>query len=148
MKRNFLIVSLILITGLAITIYLMYTHEPTDQAAAKPDFRLTTSQLLAAFQKDSAASRQKYTDKIVEISGQVKSLDTSGSIILSETGEAAEVIVAIDSRYLPLLKQTAPGSGIVIQGIFSNYSSGETTGDDLLAGLGATVRIRAAGIKR
>jgi hypothetical protein len=148
MKRTFSVVLIFLVAGLAITIYLMYNHEPTDQAAETPDFKVTTKQLVADFQTDSSASRKKYTDKVVELTGTVKSLDTSGSLVITENGGPAEVIVAIDNRYLPQLKQTAPGSEIVIQGLFSNYDAGADAGDDLLSGLGATMRIRAAGIKR
>ncbi|MET0300108.1 MAG: hypothetical protein ABW036_10115 [Flavitalea sp.] len=148
MKRTALIVIAVLIAGLGVTIYLMYTHEPADNVSGDPDYTLTSSGLIEAFEKDSSAASLKYINKVIQCKGTVKMLDTSGSLVLIPDDGSGEIIVAIDSRYTPALKQTETGAVITIQGICSGYSRDQASEDDLLSGLGTTIRLRSAGIKQ
>ncbi|RYG04632.1 MAG: hypothetical protein EOO02_05705 [Chitinophagaceae bacterium] len=148
MRRTALIIIAVLIAGLGVTIYLMYTHEPADNVSGDPDYTVTSSGLIAAFERDSSAASVKYLNKVIQCRGTVKMLDTSGSLVLTPDDGTGEIIVAIDSRYTPALKQTEQGSVITIQGICSGYSRDEASEDDLLSGLGTTIRLRSAGIKQ
>ncbi|RYE16960.1 MAG: hypothetical protein EOP51_24820 [Sphingobacteriales bacterium] len=147
MKRTALIIIIILLLGLGLTAYLMYTHEMPDQVSKDPDYSLTAKELLTDFETDVTTASRKYIDKIIEFSGVLKSIDTSGSIILGAPEKPGEIIMAIDPRHKKALAGNSTGDVVTVQGICSSYSKDEASPDDLLAGLGATLRFRSGGIK-
>lgn len=106
---------------------------------------ITATELIAAFDRDTASARRTYVDKIVEVTGNVKRIDTTGAVVLGEEGSASEVTVGLDRRHLNDHEKLKVGSTAVLQGICSGYDKG--SGDDLLASLGTTVQLRSAGVK-
>lgn len=147
MKKTALIVIIILLFGLALTGYLMYTHEMPDQVSKTPDYTLTAKELLADFEKDVVSASGKYIDKIIRFSGILKNIDTSGSIIIAPPDDPGEIIMAIDPRYKKALVANTTGEIVTVQGVCSSYTKDEPSADDLLAGLGATLRFRSGGFK-
>jgi len=105
--------------------------------------------LLDAFANDTAAARKQYVDKIVEVTGNVKKIDTTGSIVLGEEESASEITVGLDRRHLKDYEKLKLGSPAIVQGICtgSTNQSNNSDPDDLLAGLGTTVELRSAGVK-
>lgn len=148
MKRKILVGVLLLIVVGAIVGYRMYSKQTPDVVQDKPDAVVGAKELIAAFEKDTAAAGKLYVDKILEVTGTVKSVDTSGAIVMGEEGMPSEVVVGLDRRHLKDVETLKVGAVAVLQGICSGYnkSSGDTT--DLLAGLGATIQLRSAGIKK
>jgi hypothetical protein len=146
-KKATLIVIVFLLLGLALTAYLMYTHENPDQVSKTPEEITTAKQLLTEFEDDVARASARYIDKIVQFSGSLKNIDTSGSIIIGATETPGEIIVAIDPRYKKSLAGRTKDEVVVVQGLCSSYTRDEPSSDDLLAGLGATIRFRSGGIK-
>jgi len=147
MKKTALIVIVILLLGLALTAYLMYTHEMPDQVSKTPDYTLTAKELLTDFEADVAKASTKYIDKIIQFSGVLKTIDTSGSIIVGAPEKPGEIIMAIDPRHKKALAGNITGTVVTVQGLCSSYTKDEASPDDLLAGLGATLRFRSGGIK-
>jgi hypothetical protein len=147
MKKTALIVIVFLVLGLALTAYLMYTHENPDQVAKTPDHTVTAKQLLTEFDKDVATASSKYINKIVQFSGTLKTMDTSGSIIIGAAETPGEIIMAIDPRYKKSLAGRTVAETVLVQGVCASYTKDEASADDLLAGLGATLRFRSGGIK-
>jgi hypothetical protein len=145
MKRTIIIIiSLVIIIGGAIA-YKMFKEETPDVVNKKPDVSLDANTLLAAFDKDTASAIKNYLNKIIEVKGNVKSIDTSGAVILGEEGTPSEVVVGLDRRHMKDHEKLKVGSIAVLQGVCSGYSKGG--GDDLLATLGTTVELRSAGVK-
>ena len=148
MKRKIILIVLavVLIAG-AIAAYLYFKPTP-DIVQSQPDVAVKVSELIAAFEKDSAAARNLYLDKIVAVTGPVKSIDTSGAVVLGEEGSPSEVVVGLDRRHMQDHQQLKVGEVTTVQGICSGYStSGGSDPDDLLASLGTTVQLRSAGVK-
>lgn len=116
-----------------------------DIVNKKPDVAVTAKDLLAAFDKDTASARKMYMDKVVQVTGTIKSVDSS-AIVLGEEGTPSEVSIGFDRRHLTEVKSLQPGKAVTVQGICTGYDKSE--GDDLLASLGATVQIKSAGIKK
>lgn len=146
MKRTIIIIILaVIIIGGAIA-YKMFREETPDVVNQKPDVSMDATALLAAFDKDTTSAIKNYLNKILEVKGNVKSIDTSGAIILGEEGTASEVVVGLDRRHMKDHEKLKVGSVAILQGVCSGYSKGG--GDDLLASLGTTVELRSAGVKK
>jgi hypothetical protein len=147
MKRTIIYtaVVLVLVAG-AIGAYFYFKQTP-DIVQDKPDAVVSAKALIAAFDADTAAASKQYIDKIVEVSGMVKSIDTA-AVVLGEEGSPSEVVVGLDRRHLGDVQQLKVGAVGVMQGICSGYDkSSSADPDDLLASLGTTIHLRSAGVK-
>jgi hypothetical protein len=145
MKRIVLVmVVLVLIIG-GWYAYAIYQEKTPDVVGKEPEVVTTAKELLEAFDKDTADARKKYIDKIVEVSGTVKRIDTTGSVVLGEEGTASEVTIGFDRRHIGDYKKIKEGAMAKFQGVCSGYDKGNS--DDLLASLGTTVELRSAGVK-
>jgi len=145
MKRVIILVVLIVVVAVAWYAWTKYDERTPDVVNRKPDVSVDAASLVAAFEQDTASASGKYIDKIVEVTGNVKKIDTSGAVILGEPGTLSEVVVGLDRRHMQDYKQLKEGSRAVLQGICSGYSTGG--GDDLLSSLGTTVELKQAGVK-
>lgn len=148
-KRTIIIlVILLVIAGGGWYAYRMYMEKHPDYANKKPDYTLTASELIAAFDKDTAAARKMYVDKIVRVSGQVLRSDSTGSIELGEEGNPSSVTLSLDDVWhKDDYKKVKPGTQLSFQGLCSGYQKSKADPDDLLAGLGTTVELRSVGVK-
>lgn len=148
MKRKiiFTVIAIVLVAG-AVGAYLYFKQTP-DIVQDQPDIKVSASELIAAFESDTATASKKYIDKVVEVSGTVKSIDTAGAVILGEESSPSEVVVGLDRRHLKDHEKLKVGTVAVMQGICSGYNkSSSSDPSDLLASLGATVQLRSAGVK-
>jgi hypothetical protein len=148
MKRNLLVTLLVVvILGALVGVY-FYTKKTPDVVNDKPDVALSAAALIAAFEKDTAAAGKQYIDKIVQVSGTVKRIDTAGAVVLGEESSPSEVVVGLDRRHTKDYEQLKVGGPALLQGICSGYQkSGSSDPTDLLAALGTTVQLRSAGVK-
>ena len=138
------IVLLIIVVGIWYA-FKMYKEQTPDIVNKKPDAVVSATELLNAFNKDTIAARKQYVDKIIEVTGNVKRIDTTGSVVLGEEGSPSEVTVGLDRRHSKDYQKLKTGSVAVVQGVCSGYD--KASGDDLLASLGTTVELRSAGVK-
>jgi uncharacterized protein (UPF0333 family) len=145
MKRIILIIVLLIIAVGVWYAIKMYREQTPDIVNKNPDVVINATDLLNAFNKDTAAARKQYVDKIIEVTGNVKRIDTTGSVVLGDEGSASEVTVGLDRRHLKDYQKLKTGSVAVVQGVCSGYD--KASGDDLLASLGTTVELRSAGVK-
>ena len=148
MKRKVIIgVLLIIVVGGAI-VYRMYSKQRADVSGDKPDITIAAGDLIAAVEKDTAAARKQYVDKVIEVTGNVKRIDTSGAVILGEEGSVSEVVIGLDSRYTADIGKLKVGSTATLQGICSGFDKAGGDPDDLLASLGGTtVQLWSASVK-
>jgi hypothetical protein len=147
MKRKIIIGVVIGILVVAIVGYRMYSKQTPDIVQDKPDAAISAKDLIAAFEKDTAAASKLYLDKIVEVTGSVKSVDTSGAVVMGEEGTPSEIVIGLDRRHIKDASNITVGSVAVLQGICSGYNKSSGDADDLLAGLGSTIQLRSAGLK-
>ncbi|HEY6954689.1 MAG TPA: hypothetical protein VI385_05560 [Flavisolibacter sp.] len=146
MKRTvtILLIVLILIVIGALIGYRMYTNKVPNYADQTPDLTVSTTELADAFNKDTAIASKRFMDKIVRVTGLVKSLDSS-AVVLGDEGSPSDIVVGLDDRNLKGIQHLKAGDTAMLQGKFSGYS--KASGDDLLASLGATIKIDYAGLK-
>jgi hypothetical protein len=145
MKRKIIFIIILIIAIAGIIAYRMYTEKTPDVVNKKPDVTVDAKGLLAAFDSDTASASKTYLNKIVEVTGNVKRIDTSGAVVLGDEGSASEVVIGLDRRHMNDHQQLKVGNPGTLQGVCSGYSKGG--GNDLLADLGTTVEFRSAGVK-
>jgi len=145
MKRIILVVVILVIAIGSWYAYNMFQEKTPDVVGKKPDVVTTAQELLDAFNNDTASARKKYIDKIVEVTGTVKKIDTTGSVVLGDEGSTSEVTIGLDRRHIDDYKKIKTGSIAKLQGVCSGYDKGNS--DDLLSSLGTTVELRSAGVK-
>lgn len=146
MKRKIILGVVILIVVAAIIGYRMYSKKVTNYADENPDVTISAMELVQAFEKDTAASK-RFMDKVVRVSGVVKSMDSS-AVVLGEEGNPSDVVVGLDDRNLEGINRIKVGETVILQGKFSGYNKASGDSNDLISSLGGTtVKIDYAGVK-
>lgn len=146
MKKIILLIILVIVIAGGFIGYRMYSEQTPDIVDKKADVAITVTALIAAFEKDTAEASRTYLNKVIEVTGNVKRIDTTGTIVMGDESHLSEVIVGLDRRHMEDYKKLSVGATAVLQGICSGYSSG--SGDDLLASLGTNVELRSGGVKK
>lgn len=143
MKKKIILIVLVIVVAAAGFAYYKYNEKNPDFAAEKPDVTVDALALIAAFEKDSASANRQYLDKIIQVSGTVKSVDTSGVIFLGNAEQQSSIVCGLDERHREDLKQAAVGSTITVQGKYTGYKA-ETM---LEMNLGTNIELGFAGVK-
>lgn len=147
MKKIVILIVVILVAAGAIIGYRLYHQQTPDVVNdAAADISIDAKSLIAAFDRDTAAAGKMYIDKVLEVSGLVKSIDTTGTIILGDSTTESSVTCGLDRRHSKDYEQVKVGTAATIQGVCAGYE--KASGDDLLASLGTTVQLRSAGVKK
>ena len=145
-KRTLIILIIATVIGIGtLVVYKILDEKTPDVSNRKADMTTDVKTLIAAFDKDTASSKKMYVDKLIELTGTVVSIDTSGSIVLGEAGDASSVTVSLDRRHISDHKKLQVGNVAIVQGICTGFS--KASGDDLLASLGTTVELNFASVK-
>ena len=141
MKRKIIIGVVILIVVAGSIAAWKYFEKTDDLANQQPDVKVSAKELIAAYKSDTASANKMYTHKIVQVTGMVTKVDSS-AVELGEEGSMSTVAVGLDNRHLEDLRKLKVGSTVTLQG----ECTGSSSEDDLLADLGVTVQIKAAGV--
>lgn len=145
MKRKILLGVLLLAVAGGIIGYRLYSMKTDDIVDQKPEVTTTAVDLIKAFDKDSAAARKQYLDKVIRVSGTVTKIDTAGSVTLGgESNSESSVVFSLDARYANDYKKVSEGGAAVLQGKCIGYEIGE---EMMGLNLGTTVKFNFAGVK-
>ena len=89
------IVFVLAVAGIGTALYL-YNLKPKDLLNVKPDYVITSTDLLKAFEADEVASSAKYINKVVEVSGEIIGIEgvekKSWNISLQTGSDLSKVI--------------------------------------------------------
>lgn len=148
MKRKILLAVFLLLVVAGVVGYAIVFKSRSDVSQGKPDVAVSATDLVAAFEKDTAAAGKTYLGKVVEVTGRVKRIDTAGAVVLGEENSMSEVAVGLDKKYHAAdFQKLKEGATAVLQGVCSGYENSGTDPNDLLSGLGTTVQLTSAGVK-
>jgi hypothetical protein len=115
-------VSVIALAGVLFGLY-MYNLKPKDLQKVKPDFVLTATDLLKAFESDENAATIKYVNNIVEVSGIIQSVkpgeNNALTISLNSGSEISSVICTLQGNTGAINFRT--GEQITIRGNCSGF---------------------------
>lgn len=142
MKRNIIIIVLLIIAVAGWYAYRLYEERTPDVVNKKPDVTITATDLLAAFDKDTANAAKRFTNKIIAVTGLVISADSS-AIVLGEPNSQSSVVCGVDSRHRNDFKKIKIGSVTTVQGNYVGFEKEEM----LDVSLGTTVHLSFAGVK-
>jgi hypothetical protein len=145
MKKKILVGVIVAVAIVGFIAYNKFSEVTPDIVNRKPDKSVTVKELVAAFDRDTASASKEYLDKIVEVKGIVKDIDTTGSVVLGENGTESSVVCGLDRRHMKDYEKIKLGEMATIQGVLAGYE--KASGDDLLASLVTTVQLRSSGVK-
>jgi len=118
LKRILVTGLLLLIAGAGIFWYVQ-TRKYGDTKDIKSDFTVVAQDFLQEFQSDLDKANQKYTDKIVTVSGMVSETelaDTTMNIKFIDTASGAYAIFAFQKQHLAEAKLVKKGDLVSIKG--------------------------------
>jgi hypothetical protein len=124
MKRTYIILLLVILGILAGTFFFIreWNRKPTNTANEKPDYTLTTADLLNEFKKDTAEAHKKFSpEKVIQVSGspdEVEARDSTVNVVFHGDGAA----LTCGFRGNPAdLKKIASGQQMTFKGKYSGY---------------------------
>ena len=127
MKRIMVLLLVIIVLAGAWYGYKLYTGKVPSLTEVKADASISATDLIAAFEKDSASANKQYLGKILEVSGNVKSVEKESATISLGTAEGnSSVRCSVDSAFVKDIELLNPGSAITIKGNCTGFMPDET----------------------
>jgi hypothetical protein len=134
MKRILITLLIVIVLGAIWYGYRLYHEKNADLTSSKPSITTTAISLIQEFEKDSAASGKKYTDQVIAVSGQVKSISAEDNpviISMGDAGEMSSVQCSMDSSHSVDYASVKEGSRITIKGKCTGYEAQDLLGTDI-----------------
>ncbi len=128
------VIWIIVVLAIAVVGYYIwseYNRENADVSDSKADVTTSAASLIKEFADDSLTASKKYIDKTVLVSGEVKSVDTSGVISLGVAGDMSSVQCTMDKRHTLDYSTVKEGTTVSIKGKCSGYETQELLGTDV-----------------
>ncbi|MGZ3910960.1 MAG: OB-fold protein [Flavisolibacter sp.] len=135
MRKLILLVVLLAIGAGVYYAYREYHRVNRDLKGSRADFTTDALSLIDHFAKDSSGAGKKYTDKLVSVSGTVKSIDTNGNpvvIALGQTGQMSSVQCSMDSVYASEYSKIKEGDLLTIKGMCTGGRTEDLFGTDVI----------------
>ena len=139
MKRKtiILLAFFVAVVVAIVLVYREYNRENLDLAEAAADTEIEAMQLITAYEKSDTTADAEYRNKILLVSGKIKTLDTAAdryTIVLGEEASMSSVRCLIDSKYLNQASGLSVGQSVKIRGAITGFKK-----DDL--GIGSDVEL-------
>ncbi len=126
MKRTVAIVILIVLVLSGLYTYRIYTGKVKNLEDVKADVTVTATDLISAFEKDSAAANKQYLGKVVVVNGRIKSIEKeSGTIVLGNEGSLSSVRCSLDTNYVKRITGLNVANPITIKGACTGFNADE-----------------------
>lgn len=133
-----IIIATVVVIIAAVGIYAFREFNRTNPSLKdlKADYTVKATDLITEFEKDEKSSDQKYLDKVIEVSGQVKEIkqDEKGfyTVALGDTTDMSSVRCSLDSLYGKEAKLLTTGQPVVIKGVCTGFNEDELLGSDII----------------
>lgn len=115
--------------------YSEYNRPLESMASAQSEVSIKAVELIAEFEKNEAASGQRFTDKVIEVEGTLKeaTADDNGLYTLSLGDEASmsSVRCSVDSAFTTAAALLNKGATVKIKGVCSGFTTDELLGSDV-----------------
>lgn len=117
--------------------YKEFNRKSKSVAEQKANFNLQQEELLTAFSTDEKAATQKYSGRILEITGTVKTVETDekgfATVVLGDSSSLSSIRCSIDSTQAQTATSVQLNSKIIIRGICTGYNADELgLGSDII----------------
>jgi len=128
MKKKFVIILALIVVFLGAGISLKMFFKPhADINKLKTEFKMEASSLISEFEKDENSATTKYSEKILEINGELKSKTKmqNGTDLLILADEMQGISCQLDSSWASanqsIIQALEIGKPITIKGICKGY---------------------------
>jgi hypothetical protein len=122
MNKRFLLIALLLIAaGVGYYGWHEYNRKPAGTKNAEADITITADSLLMAFTVDENAANTRFNEKVVEVSGKVKDVESESgkvNVSLATTDALAGVMCEFNAADPP---QVRTGDNVRIKGVCTGY---------------------------
>lgn len=134
MKRIILILLAIVLLAGGWYAYRAYTGKVKSLTEVKTEARVNAKDLIAAFEKDSATANDQYLGKIIEVTGNIRSVEKDGSVslILGENGTMSAVRCSMDSAFAQQAAMMNEGGTVTVKGACTGFITDELIGSDVI----------------
>lgn len=135
-KLLLLITVFLLISGVAIYIYLLYNRRPPDLRAETPRYFLQAEELMKEFSANENAATSRYINQLLLVEGilsKVEKDETGFPTLVMEAGPSFTIRCSMDSAQSKEMR-AAPitGQRIKVKGICTGYLNNELLGADVI----------------
>lgn len=135
MKKKILLITLIAIGSLCIYAYKMYNKEHTNVSETKALEIVDAESLFQAFMNDEEKANATYVDQVIEVSGEIYSIDLSNpeeaQVVLRTTNESGYVRCGFKPDEHPKVTAISDSETIKLKGECKGINNAEEL--DLLA---------------
>ena len=135
MKRIVLILLVIVILAGGWYAYKAYTGKVKSLTEVKSDVSIKANELIAAFEKDTATANKQFMGKIIEVTGNVKSVEKeegAATVSLGESGTMSSVRCSMDTTFIRQAANIQEGSTVTVKGACTGFISEELLGSDVI----------------
>ncbi len=131
MSRKRIIIGTIVLVILIGGIYAWseYTRTAKSLAGVEADFQADAVALIAEFEQDEMGADKKYHNKIIAVSGMVKSVEPvqgTFSVALGDTTAMSAVRCVLDSAYVKSVPGVNRGKIITVKGAITGFKKDDT----------------------
>jgi hypothetical protein len=121
-KRTILLLALVAAAAAGIYGWSEYNRKPAGTGDAKADLVITADSLLLGFTSDENAANARFNEKVVEVSGKVRSVVEEGGKV-NVTLETSDALAGVVCEFAPADAPgaTEPGETLRIKGICTGY---------------------------
>ena len=139
-----LVTVIIVISVLIYFAFSEYNRKHVDVTEETAAFTITSEDLITAFNADEKAANTKYLDKIISISGKIKSIDKDETgiytIALGMLNTMSSVRCSLDSIHNQVASSAKIGENISIKGTCTGYNADELLGSDVILNRCAVIK--------
>ncbi|MBK5270493.1 MAG: hypothetical protein JJE22_05700 [Bacteroidia bacterium] len=134
LKRISIIVFILLLAGIGVYSYIA-NEKFSDTSKRRASYRVSAIEFIKEFQQNDSAANQKYTDKIIIVTGIVSEkemADTTVNIKFIDAATGSYVIFAFQEQHLDDAKTIKKGQIVSIKGSCSGGIHSEILGTEVI----------------
>lgn len=113
-----------------------YRRKHKDIAVMSEEFTLSSHEILHSFSRDEKEANNRFLDKVISVTGIVKSVDRDDegglTIVLGDSISMSAVRCSIDSNHNTEAAMVLTGANVSVKGVCSGYYSDELLGSDVV----------------
>lgn len=135
MKRIITIIVIIALLAAGWYAYKAYTGKVKSLTKVDTEIKVTATELISAFETDSATANKKYLGKILEVTGTAKSIEKDGqsaTVVLGTPGNMSSVRCSMDTAQAGKASTINEGANITVKGACTGFISEELLGSDVI----------------
>ena len=134
--RIIIAVALLMLVSGGLYAYKEFTRKVKDLTHVKAGVSLDAGQLVSAFETNESDGNAKYLDKIIAVTGKVKTVEKNGhghfTVILGDENSMSSVRCSMDSVHQQDVASLASGTIVTMKGACTGFNKDELLGSDVI----------------